>query len=1518
MTKRRRILHADKIIQNIMNVFCLLMFLQLKGFYAVVSNPILLYSTASDIRVVNTSKLSKVNTIVKDLEQGSAVDFLHRKDLICWSDQTAELIQCMSYNETHVGDKVRIVSDGLITPTGLAIDWYTDKLYWTDGETNRIEVISIEQRHRKVLFWSEVDLARAIAVVPKEGLMFWTDWGEVPKIERAGMNGDPATRKVLVKDNICWPNGITVDYDNNLIYWVDARLHFVDVIDFNGKNRRNVVKEELVYPYALAFFNYKLYWTDWKTWSIHTWDMSTSGPMKELIKSDPVPVDLKVYDGSKQVMPTGDYPCKENNGGCSHLCLLAPKPAGYQCACPTGCKLKEGSNTTCYNTPQSLLIVAQRSAISKISLDSPDFTPYTLHLKDLKRALTVDFDPKSEYIYWADNLAKTISRARLDGSEQSVVIHSSGVPDSIAIDPLARNIYWTDPVTDTINVARLDGSSKKVLIHNDLYDPRAIALHPVAGWMFWSDWNEKKPKIERANLDGSARVLLVAERLAWPNGIALDTVKNKLYWGDAKTHKIEVINMDGTERKELHNSEILHIFGLTLLGEHLYWTDMQKRTLDRINKNTGLERQAVVEQMANMMGVKAFRLGETLPWNPCADNNGGCSHLCFNTPEKYVCSCPIGLELSKDKKTCVEPAAFLVYSRKNVIGHISIENEQSDVVLPLKDLKEVSALAVHVAGNKLYWSDAKTKTINRCSVNGSNMEKVLEWMGLVEGIAIDWSGHNIYWTDTATQRIEVARLDGSSRRTLVWQGLKKPKSIALDPKKGYMYWSELGSKSIKRAGMDGSSPTILFEQVGKVHSIAIDYERRGLYWAALDPPAIEFAYLNGTGRKTLINNVSMPYTLTLYNDKIYWGDWNTGIVESADKLSGSGRTTVGSGLEYISELKAWGGARGAGSQCGADNGGCAHLCLAAPQDYRCACPAHYKLNTDNLTCDEPEEFVLFALKNAIGRIVNTNGECSDAYIPLTGLKNVKAIEYDPVNKHFYWMDEDSHAIRRVPISYSSMSAISNSTVVVSGLSRPFHMVLDILGRALYWTCSDTDSINATSIDNNSSSGVILRGENMMPRFLAFHQTKRFLIWNDAGLGVIMRSNVDGRGRVELARAANVTAIALDAAGHTLYWAAARQILAVDLDGSNKRVVWQGGWAGSLVVWGGWAYFSGSGPAMRLALARREAPAQPLPHVPRLVAARAIGKVPRTHPCWRGGSCGDAPGSCGAGGNCGCALRCGAPAPCQPQRFLCDPAAPEPRCIPHHWKCDGQKDCDNGEDEAECGACAGGLRCADGSCAAALGACDTGAYCARAPLPDAFRCDERLCLAPRLLCDGQQHCEDGSDEAAANCAFAGAKEHTAGGARRSSAFVVCGCIAGAAAALAAAAAALRRVRRAARAPLPHRGRAVGLGPSLPPITPAARALVPLKRDIPMIPALTASYTDSVESGCGRYPRPTANPPPSPATGSDGGSLGARRRPYRHYRACNRPPPPTPASTDACESEPEPAARAPPPSPAPRIH
>lgn len=77
-----------------------------------------------------------------------------------------------------------MITTGLITPDGLAIDWITEKLYWTDSETNKLEVSSLDGKKRKVLYWDDIDQPRAIALVPQERILFWTDWGEVPKIER--------------------------------------------------------------------------------------------------------------------------------------------------------------------------------------------------------------------------------------------------------------------------------------------------------------------------------------------------------------------------------------------------------------------------------------------------------------------------------------------------------------------------------------------------------------------------------------------------------------------------------------------------------------------------------------------------------------------------------------------------------------------------------------------------------------------------------------------------------------------------------------------------------------------------------------------------------------------------------------------------------------------------------------------------------------------------------------------------------------------------------------------------------------------------------------------------------------------------------------------------------------------------------------------------------------------------------------------------------------------------------------
>ena len=46
---------------------------------------------------------------------------------------------------------------------------------------------------------------------------------------------------------------------------------------------------------------------------------------------------------------------------------------------------------------------------------------------------------------------------------------------------------------------------------------RAIAVDPIHGHMYWTDWGDEA-KIERADLDGGNRINFVDSDIMWPNG----------------------------------------------------------------------------------------------------------------------------------------------------------------------------------------------------------------------------------------------------------------------------------------------------------------------------------------------------------------------------------------------------------------------------------------------------------------------------------------------------------------------------------------------------------------------------------------------------------------------------------------------------------------------------------------------------------------------------------------------------------------------------------------------------------------------------------------------------------------------------------------------------------------------------------------------------------------------------------------------------------------------------------------
>lgn len=140
-------------------------------------------------------------------------------------------------------------------------------------------------------------------------------------------------RKTIHKEtgNGGWPNGLTVDYLERRILWIDARL-------YRGKNMkifahkcsvilRNIAKtcalcrsdaiysakydgsglievlrghEYLSHPFAVTMYGGEVYWTDWRTNTLAKANKWTGSNVTVVQRTNTQPFDLQVYHPSRQ------------------------------------------------------------------------------------------------------------------------------------------------------------------------------------------------------------------------------------------------------------------------------------------------------------------------------------------------------------------------------------------------------------------------------------------------------------------------------------------------------------------------------------------------------------------------------------------------------------------------------------------------------------------------------------------------------------------------------------------------------------------------------------------------------------------------------------------------------------------------------------------------------------------------------------------------------------------------------------------------------------------------------------------------------------------------------------------------------------------------------------------------------------------------------------------------------------------------------------------------------------------
>uniref|UniRef100_A0A8C9EZD8 EGF-like domain-containing protein n=1 Tax=Pavo cristatus TaxID=9049 RepID=A0A8C9EZD8_PAVCR len=600
-------------------------------------------------------------TLVQSQNRGVAVGvdfhfYLHR---IFWTDTVQDKVFSINIDGSDFQEVLNVSVD---TPENLAVDWVNNKLYVVETSVNRIDMVNLDGTNRVTLIAENLGNPRGIALDPTVGYLFFSDWDSLsgdPKVERAFMDG--TNRQDLIKTKLGWPAGITLDIVSKRLYWVDSRFDYIETVTYDGLQRRTIAHggSLIPHPYGITLFEHNVYFTDWTKMAVVKANKFSESNPQVIYQSSLRPYGVTVYHAARQ--PYVRNPCGNNNGGCEQICVLSHKTdndgLGYRCRCILGFDLHiDGRH--CVAVQQFLLFSSQlavRGIPFNLSTQEDVIIPVT---GSPSYFVGIDFWAQDDTIFFSDTSRDMIYKQKTDGSGREILTANrvESVED-LAFDWISKNLYWTDPRYRSISVMRLADKSRRAIVQN-LNNPRSIVVHPVIGYIFWTDWF-RPAKIMRAWSDGSHGLPIVNTTLGWPNGLAIDWSSLRLYWVDAFFDKIEHSTFDGLDRRTLERiAQMTHPFGLTIFGGYAYFTDWRLGGIVRVRKSDGGEMTIIRRGISNIMHVKAYDAHSQIGSNYCnrgTNPNGDCSHFCFPVPNfQRVCGCPYGMKLASNQLTCVE------------------------------------------------------------------------------------------------------------------------------------------------------------------------------------------------------------------------------------------------------------------------------------------------------------------------------------------------------------------------------------------------------------------------------------------------------------------------------------------------------------------------------------------------------------------------------------------------------------------------------------------------------------------------------------------------------------------------------------------------------------------------------------------------------------------------------------------------------------------------------------------------
>ncbi|XP_039439159.2 putative vitellogenin receptor [Culex pipiens pallens] len=552
-----------------------------------------------------------------------------------------------------------LLTSGLASPEDLALDWLTGNIYFSDSGHMMIAVCSNNGQHCSSLIQDTLHKPRGIALLPQNGTMFYSDWGDKAMIGTAGMDGK--NRRVLIDENIHWPNGLSLDWPNGRLYWVDAKLKKIESVRLDGTQRTTVIGDVLKHPFAISVFNDRIYWSDWDTKSIQSCD-KFSGKQRKTVVHDRQIFDVHVYHSS--VQPKGDHACIGNF--CSHLCLLAQNNS-YSCACPYSMGLKPDKHSCRELIKRQFLLLGVANYL--VRLDMQTFGRHELSKGDAFQFFIsrMVFNSINGELLVADNVQKAIFAVDLKSKASRKLIGDGiGNVSAMAFDYLGNNLYWADSERSTVEVYSLQSKSRAIVQHYlGTEAPIGLAVIPEIGKMFVAlrSVSGQHTHIDRQDMTGRGQHMHIIEQRLSGNGsfqFVVDRDLRSVFWNDMGNSRIEFTSYEGDTRHLFREFLRLPV-SIAIVGENLFWTCLRSKRLYWSDKhNLGVTKKITVDQPPYGAFPDEIVLLATQPLqrydHPCQKQNGGCSHICVAAGMySGACVCPTGMIFRTPKNTsCID------------------------------------------------------------------------------------------------------------------------------------------------------------------------------------------------------------------------------------------------------------------------------------------------------------------------------------------------------------------------------------------------------------------------------------------------------------------------------------------------------------------------------------------------------------------------------------------------------------------------------------------------------------------------------------------------------------------------------------------------------------------------------------------------------------------------------------------------------------------------------------------------